>query len=69
MFDLTLNPVIDIRADTEFYEQVDKLAGLLPHANRDVLAGYLKRAGQDMLAIGQYLEDEKNGTIQPLDSD
>lgn len=64
MFDLTLDPVIDIHADTEFCQQVDKLASLLPHANRDVLAGYLRYAGQDMLAIGQYLEDEKNGTIQ-----
>jgi hypothetical protein len=50
--------------DPEFSHQVDKLADLLPHANRDILAGYLRRAGQDILAIGQYLEDEKNGTIR-----
>jgi hypothetical protein len=50
--------------DPEFARQVDKLADLLPHANRDVLAGYLRRSGQDILAIGQYLEDEKNGTIR-----
>lgn len=48
----------------EFDRQVDKLAALLPKADRNVLAIYLRRAGQDMLAIGQYLEDEKNGTIR-----
>ena len=48
----------------EFDRQVDRLAGLLPHADRDILAGYLRRAGQDMLAIGQYLEDEKNGSLR-----
>lgn len=58
-------PVLDIHADPEFVRQVDKLADLLPQADRDVLAGYLRRAGQDILAIGQYLEDEKNGTIRP----
>ncbi|KAI0053089.1 hypothetical protein FA95DRAFT_1065354 [Auriscalpium vulgare] len=51
-------------ADTAFSKQVDKLSDLLPHADRDVLAGYLRRAGQDILAIGQYLEDEKNGAIR-----
>ncbi|KAI0265127.1 hypothetical protein BC834DRAFT_195885 [Gloeopeniophorella convolvens] len=50
--------------DTEFAQQVDKLADLLPHADRGVLAGYLRRAGQDILAIGQYLEDEKNGVVR-----
>ncbi|KAH9940566.1 hypothetical protein B0H21DRAFT_576427 [Amylocystis lapponica] len=48
----------------EFERQVDKLADLLPHADRTILAGYLRRSGQDILAIGQYLEDEKNGTIR-----
>jgi len=57
-------PVMDIRADPEFVRQVDKLVELIPHADRDVLAGYLRRAGQDILAIGQYLEDEKNGTLK-----
>lgn len=47
----------------EFERQVDKLQDLLPHAERVVLAGYLRRAGQDVLAIGQYLEDEKNGAL------
>ena len=56
--------VIDIRSSPEFNRQVDKLADLLPQADRDVLAVYLRRAGQDILAIGQYLEDEKNGTIR-----
>ncbi|KZT74550.1 hypothetical protein DAEQUDRAFT_720734 [Daedalea quercina L-15889] len=50
--------------DPEFERQVDKLADLLPHADRHVLSGYLRRAGQDILAIGQYLEDEKNGTLR-----
>jgi hypothetical protein len=51
-------------ADPEFIRQVDKLQDLLPHAERKVLMAYLRRAGQDILAIGQYLEDERNGTIQ-----
>ncbi|KAI0698911.1 hypothetical protein BC835DRAFT_625879 [Cytidiella melzeri] len=50
--------------DAEFERQVNKLADLLPHADRDVLGGYLRRAGQDILAIGQYLEDEKKGAIR-----
>ncbi|KAJ7507474.1 hypothetical protein B0H11DRAFT_2218320 [Mycena galericulata] len=50
--------------DRDFQRQVDKLADLLPQAERAVLAGYLRRAGQDILAIGQYLEDEKNGTLR-----
>ncbi|KZV71366.1 hypothetical protein PENSPDRAFT_751760 [Peniophora sp. CONT] len=48
----------------DFQAQVDKLADIIPHADREVLAGYLRRAGQDILAIGQYLEDEKNGTVR-----
>jgi hypothetical protein len=44
--------------------QVQRLQELLPHADRDVLKKYLRRAGQDILAIGQYLEDERNGTIR-----
>ncbi|KAF5369769.1 hypothetical protein D9758_001311 [Tetrapyrgos nigripes] len=48
----------------EFARQVDKLHDLLPQAEREVLAGYLRRAGQDVLAIGQYLEDEKCGRIR-----
>ncbi|KAJ7688454.1 hypothetical protein B0H17DRAFT_1135672 [Mycena rosella] len=48
----------------DFERQVDKLADLLPQAERAVLAGYLRRAGQDILAIGQFLEDEKNGTLR-----
>jgi len=44
--------------------QVERLADLLPHADKDALAGYLRRAGQNILAIGQYLEDEKNGTVR-----
>ncbi|KAH9062217.1 hypothetical protein EDB87DRAFT_1542948, partial [Lactarius vividus] len=48
----------------EFTRQVEKLGELLPHADKEVLAGYLRRAGQDILAIGQYLEDEKNGSLR-----
>ncbi|KZT20746.1 hypothetical protein NEOLEDRAFT_1100163 [Neolentinus lepideus HHB14362 ss-1] len=50
--------------DPEFEKQLDKLADLLPQADRHVLAGYLHRCGQDIVAIGQYLEDERNGTIR-----
>ncbi|KAF9644408.1 hypothetical protein BDM02DRAFT_3102996 [Thelephora ganbajun] len=49
--------------DAQFDVQLDKLVHLLPHADRNVLAGYLRRSGQDILAVGRYLEDEKNGTI------
>jgi len=49
--------------EEQFNVQLDKLVHLLPHADRNVLAGYLKRSGQDILAVGKYLEDEKNGTI------
>jgi hypothetical protein len=61
---LKYDRVIDIQSDPEFVRQVDKLADLLPRADRHILAGYLRRAGQDILAIGQYLEDERNGTIR-----
>lgn len=54
----------DSISEAEFNRQVDKLAALLPKADRNVLAVYLRRAGQDILAIGQYLEDEKNGTFR-----
>lgn len=54
----------NLKDDPEFVSQVDKLADLLPHADRGVLAGYLRRAGSDLNAIGQYLEDEKNGSLR-----
>lgn len=50
-------------ADPQFNVQLNKLEHLLPHADRNVLAGYLRRSGQDILAVGKYLEDERNGTI------
>ncbi|KAK0190767.1 hypothetical protein F5146DRAFT_1223606 [Armillaria mellea] len=50
--------------DPEFERQLDKLAVLLPHAERDVLAGYLRRSGQDIVAIGLYLDDEKSGRLR-----
>ncbi|KAF7355068.1 hypothetical protein MSAN_01422300 [Mycena sanguinolenta] len=50
--------------DRDFEKQVDKLSDLLPQADRNILAGYLRRSGQDILAIGQYLEDEKNGVLR-----
>lgn len=55
---------LDASTSAEFTRQVERLADLLPHADKDVLAGYLRRAGQDILAIGQYLEDEKNGSLR-----
>ena len=64
LFNLGLDTVIDIHPDPDLSQQVDKLHELLPQADRDILAGYLRHAGQDMLAIGQYLEDERMGTIQ-----
>ena len=48
----------------DFNRQVDKLADLIPHAERRVLAAYLQNTGQDMLAIGQYLEDERKGIFR-----
>jgi len=56
--------VVDPQLEPNFIYQVDKLAELLPHADRNILSGYLRRAGRDILAIGQYLEDEKNGTLK-----
>ncbi|EIN10807.1 hypothetical protein PUNSTDRAFT_24674, partial [Punctularia strigosozonata HHB-11173 SS5] len=50
--------------DPEFTRQVTKLSEVLPHADKDILAGYLRRAGQDVVAIGQYLEDERNGRLR-----
>jgi hypothetical protein len=52
------------RNDPTIMAQVDKLADLLPHADRNILAGYLRRAGSDLVALGQYIEDEKNGVIR-----
>jgi hypothetical protein len=57
-------PEAEARTSAEFTRQVERLADLLPHADKGVLAGYLRRAGQDILAIGQYLEDEKNGSLR-----
>ncbi|KAJ7591349.1 hypothetical protein C8J56DRAFT_825421 [Mycena floridula] len=60
----TTETAIDLNDDPEFIKHLDKLSDVLPHAERAVLAGYLRRAGQDIMAIGQYLEDEKNGNIR-----
>jgi len=62
--DATTSSDTAIEADPEFVSQVDKLADLLPQADREVLAGYLRRAGSDLNAIGQYLDDEKNGNLR-----
>lgn len=67
LVNLSQDPVFDIQSDPDFSHQVDKLHALLPHADRDILAGYLRRTGQDMLAIGQYMEDERMGTIRRPD--
>ena len=58
------HPAVESKA--AFDIQVQKLSDLLPHANKDILAGYLHRApNQDpMLAIGTYLEDEKQGCLR-----
>uniref|UniRef100_A0A0W0F0H3 Putative Dbl-like domain-containing protein n=1 Tax=Moniliophthora roreri TaxID=221103 RepID=A0A0W0F0H3_MONRR len=51
--------------DPALIAQVNKLADLLPHVERNILAGYLRRAGHsDILAIGQYLEDERNDCVR-----
>lgn len=47
--------------------KLTKLADLLPNADRGILEGYLRRAGgSEMLAIGRYLDDEKNGVLRKL---
>lgn len=56
----------NIEEGPDFAIQVAKLQDLLPQVDKDVLAGYLRRAGSDLNAIGQYLEDEKNGTVQQV---
>lgn len=48
----------------EFEKQAKKLCDLMPNADPRVLRGYLLRAGQDMVAIGQYLEDERKGCLR-----
>lgn len=52
-------------ADTQnFGLQLSRLADIMPTARKDILAGYLTRAGgQEMLALGRYLDDEKNGLL------
>ncbi|KIM45873.1 hypothetical protein M413DRAFT_440927 [Hebeloma cylindrosporum] len=67
LFNLSQETVSEIQSDPDFSQQVDRLHTLLPHADRDILAGYLRRAGQDMLAIGQYMEDERMGTLRRPD--
>ncbi|EMD41105.1 hypothetical protein CERSUDRAFT_111682 [Gelatoporia subvermispora B] len=57
-------PTPPVTNSPEFEQQVDKLHDLLPHADRALLGAYLRRTGQDILAIGQYIEDEKNGTLR-----
>ncbi|KAH8929105.1 hypothetical protein BT69DRAFT_315803 [Atractiella rhizophila] len=45
-------------------DKLDKLADILPQANRDVLKDYLIRAnGDDLLVVGQYLDDERSGRV------
>ena len=50
--------------DKLFDKQMEKLTDLLPHVDKKILAVYLRRTGQDILAVGQYLEDERKGTIR-----
>lgn len=57
-----LSQVAETASDID--AKVAKLADLLPHADKKILAGYLRRAGgMDMVAIGRYLDDEKNGVL------
>ncbi|KAG8803337.1 hypothetical protein FRC16_006082 [Serendipita sp. 398] len=43
---------------------LNMLCDVMPHVPRDTLALYLRRAnGQNLVAIGRYLEDERNGTV------
>ncbi|KAL4075776.1 hypothetical protein J3A83DRAFT_4157046 [Scleroderma citrinum] len=51
-------------SEDDFNRQLDRLAALLPRAGRHILEIYLRRTGQDMLALGQYIEDDKNGTYR-----
>lgn len=51
-------------SDPDFVAQLNRLSDLLPHVDKNILAGYLKRSGMDVLAIGQYLEDERMNTIR-----
>ncbi|KAG6334384.1 hypothetical protein ID866_4705 [Astraeus odoratus] len=51
-------------SEADFNRQLDRLAALLPRADRNVLGVYLRHTGQDMLALGQYIEDDKNGTYR-----
>ncbi len=48
----------------EFEKQAKKLCDLMPNADPHILRGYLRRTGQDMVAIGQYLEDERKGCLR-----
>ena len=64
LWDMAPPTLEEIYADPVFAQQVDKLHSVLPHADRAVLAAYLRKTGQDVLAIGQYLEDERNGTLK-----
>ena len=61
---VTVDNVIDIKPDPDFTHQINQLTALIPRADPIVLAGYLRRAGSDMLALGQYLEDERMGIIR-----
>jgi len=52
------------RASEEFNRDLDKLCDVLPHVPKDTLAIYLSKAdGRSMMAIGRYLEDERQGTV------
>ena len=63
---LSVSPRTSSESTEAFDRQVGKLSDLLPQADRTILAGYLRRAqNQDaMLAIGTYLDDEKQGRLR-----
>lgn len=51
-------------SEDDFNRQLDRLFALLPRADRRILEIYLRHTGQDMLALGQYIEDDKSGTYR-----
>ncbi|KAH8118341.1 hypothetical protein DFH11DRAFT_1502246, partial [Phellopilus nigrolimitatus] len=58
-------PAAMSESSPEFNKKMASLVDLLPHADKSVLSGYLRRAGgQDILAIGRYLDDEKNNSLR-----
>jgi hypothetical protein len=48
----------------QFSASLQKMADILPQANRAILGRYLTDAnGEEMLAITRYIDDEKRGAV------